>query len=65
MRDLTISEIEGQGVELLPERETLFYFKNNNFSAVFAHNSATAVNFFTEDSNAAANAQQWIGVDQR
>jgi hypothetical protein len=64
MRDLTISEIEGQGVELLPERETLFYFSHNNFSNVYAHNTSTAVNFFTKDSIAASNAQQWISVNQ-
>jgi hypothetical protein len=64
MRDLTISEIEGQGVELLPERETLFFFGHNNFANVHATNTAAAVNFFAKDSIAAANAQQWVATVQ-
>lgn len=60
---LTITELDAQHVELLPARETLYY--HNNWSHIWASNSAVAMNLGTYHSYADANAYQHISVNQR
>jgi hypothetical protein len=55
-------ELDGQVVELLPMRETLWL--NINVAPVIGVNMAFAINAFTVNSVAAANAQQWLGTAQ-
>jgi hypothetical protein len=55
-------ELDDQVVEVLPSRETLWL--NINVAPVIGINMAFAVNAFTVNSVAAANAQQWIGTVQ-
>ena len=63
MNTISHFELESEAVELLPEKETLFF--NNNWSNIWASNSALAVNAATLGSNAVANAGQAIFVSQR
>jgi hypothetical protein len=63
MRDLTFSEIDGQATELLPTKETLFFFKVN-YADVYATNSATALQAYTWGSMNVANAEQYVQVNQ-
>jgi hypothetical protein len=60
--ELTLSELEVQQAELLPERETLFF--DFNYANVLASNAAYAVNAATILSAANANAYQKIIVSQ-
>jgi hypothetical protein len=60
--ELTLSELEVQHAELLPERETLFF--NSNVAQILASNSALALNAVTAFSNAQAWAGQSIVVAQ-
>jgi hypothetical protein len=60
--ELTLSELEVQHAELLPERETLYF--DYNWANVYATNTALAVNAYTFYSNAYANAYQKIVVVQ-
>ena len=62
MIEITMSELESQSVELLPEKETLFL--NNNWASVFASNSSLAVNAATILSQANSAANQVILVSQ-
>jgi len=62
MIEITMSELESQSVELLPEKETLFF--NNNWANVFASNSSLAVNAATILSQANSAAVQAIVVSQ-
>lgn len=62
MTTITMSELETQSVELLPEKETLWF--SNNWANVYANNSALALNAATFASSANANAVQFIGISQ-
>ncbi|MDI9628283.1 MAG: hypothetical protein QM286_07035 [Acidobacteriota bacterium] len=62
MRKLTLEELEIQTVELLPERETLFF--DTNWAGVYASNSSLAVNAATILSAANSSATQAIVVAQ-
>jgi hypothetical protein len=62
MIEITMSELENQSVELLPEKETLFL--NHNWASVFASNSSLAVNAATILSQANSAANQVILVSQ-
>ncbi|MDQ5863186.1 MAG: hypothetical protein M3536_13095 [Actinomycetota bacterium] len=42
MKELTIQELDGQQVELLPSRETLFL--DTNWASVYATNTSLALN---------------------
>ncbi|WP_394771404.1 hypothetical protein [Lacisediminihabitans sp.] len=64
MEKLTIRELEGQSVELLPTRETLFWNSNLNWAAVYASNSSMAINAATMWSQANSAAMQAISVSQ-
>ena len=62
MMEITMSELESQSVELLPEKETLFF--NQNWAAVYASNSSLAVNAATILSQANSAAVQVVTVSQ-
>jgi hypothetical protein len=62
-KEFTLAELDTQSVELLPPRETLFY-GSNNWAAVYASNSALAVNAGTIFSSANATAAQAVIVSQ-
>ncbi len=64
MEKLTVTELEGQSVELLPARETLLLNFNINWASVMAHNTSTAVNALTLLSDATSGAWQTIHVNQ-
>lgn len=64
MEKLTITELEGQSLELLPTRETLFFNFGKNWAAVYATNSSLAVNAATILSEANSAALQSIDVTQ-
>ena len=59
--EYTITELELQDVQLLPEREALAFF---NFAGIVANNTALAVNAATLGSAAVATATQGIMVTQ-
>jgi hypothetical protein len=59
-KELTITELDSQHVELLPARETLSF----NWANVYASNSALALNAATFFSQANALAGQTIVVTQ-
>lgn len=61
-KELTITELDLQRVELLPARETLAF--NNNWANVWASNSSLALNAATLFSNANSQAVQQIAVNQ-
>jgi hypothetical protein len=62
-KELTISELDLQHAELLPERETLLLnFGSANVANVLASNAAAAVNIATIQSAAIATAAQSINV---
>jgi hypothetical protein len=64
-KELTISELDLQHAELLPERETLLLnFGSANVANVLASNAAAAVNIATIQSAAIATAAQSINVVQ-
>ena len=62
-KELTISELDAQFVELLPARETLS-FGNNNWAAVYASNSSLALNAASFYASANSMASQTIYVTQ-
>jgi hypothetical protein len=61
-KELTMSELEAESVELLPTRETLHV--RINLAKVFAVNLASATNIASHHSLAAASAHQNIVVLQ-
>lgn len=63
-KELTIAELESEHVELLPARETLFQFGNNNWAAVYASNSSLALNAGSAFSIAGSAALQSVSVTQ-
>lgn len=60
MTNITMSELESQGGELLPERETLLL--NFQWAGVNASNSSMAFNILTQGSAATSTATQTITV---
>jgi hypothetical protein len=61
-KEITITELDTETVELLPSRETLHV--RINLAKVFAANAANAANFWSHGAVAAANAKQSIAVIQ-
>lgn len=61
-KELTIAELEGELMELLPARETLFF--NNNLAAIYATNSSLALNAASVLASANSAAVQHIVVAQ-
>jgi len=64
MHDLTITELDTELIEMLPERETLSGFFSPNWAAVYATNSSLALNIGTIQSAANSAAVQNIAVVQ-
>ncbi|MCL1869314.1 MAG: hypothetical protein FWF90_02740 [Promicromonosporaceae bacterium] len=67
MNEITLSELEGESMELLPERETLFfntYWTKTNLASITASNSSLALNAASLFSNASSAAVQTIVVTQ-
>ncbi|WP_141001555.1 hypothetical protein [Pseudarthrobacter phenanthrenivorans] len=62
MKELTMQELEAQGVELLPSRETLFL--DANWAGVYAANTSAALNAASLFSTAHSMASQNIAVLQ-
>jgi hypothetical protein len=62
-KELTISELDAEFIELLPERETLSS-GNNNWAAVYASNSSLAFNAASVYANASSTAVQNISINQ-
>lgn len=62
MQEFTITELDGQQVELLPSKETLFF--NVNWANVWASNSSLALNAGTILSQANSAALQSVYVSQ-
>jgi hypothetical protein len=62
MINISMSELEVQSAELLPEKETLFF--NNNWAGVYASNSSMAINAATLGSIATSGAWQSVNVVQ-
>jgi len=63
-KELTISELDAQLIELLPARETLNFFGNNNWAAVYASNSSLALNAASLYASANSMAVQNISIHQ-
>ncbi len=61
-KELTLTELDGQHADLLPERETLAF--NNNWANVIASNSSLALNAASVFSAANSAAVQQIAVSQ-
>lgn len=61
-KELTLTELDGQQVELLPARETLFF--NNNWASIYASNSSLALNAGSLFAHANSAAVQTILVSQ-
>jgi hypothetical protein len=65
MKKLTIQELDGQSVELLPSRETLYFGGDSyNLASLTATNTSLAVNAGALFSNAYSAAVQNIAVVQ-
>ncbi len=64
MKELTIQDLDGQHVELLPSRETLYIDASFDLAGVMAHNTSLAVNAGSLWSNAYSAALQSINVVQ-
>lgn len=62
MKELTVSELEGQHVELLPSRETLFL--DTNWAGIYASNTSVALNAASLFAVAKSAAVQTIVVSQ-
>jgi hypothetical protein len=62
MTNISMSELEVQSAELLPEKETLFL--NGSWANVVASNQSMAFNVLTANSTAASGAFQAIAVTQ-
>jgi hypothetical protein len=65
MKELTIQELEGQSVELLPSRETLYYVGGDNFASIYAANTSVALNAASLWSSAYSSANQLVIVSQQ
>lgn len=61
-KELTLSELDSEHLELLPARETLTF--NANWAQVVASNSSLALNAASIYSNAHSAAAQTITVSQ-
>lgn len=61
--ELTPAELDGQSVELLPDRETLF-FNSYNWANVVATNQSLAMNASALLSQATSGAGQSITINQ-
>ena len=64
MQKLTLTELEGQTVELLPSKETLLFDFPTNWSSVYASNSSLAVSALTLGSYTSSGAWQAVFVSQ-
>jgi len=64
MEKMTTTELEGQCIEMLPTKETMFLNFGNNWAGVYASNSSLAVNAATLLSQANSAAMQEINVVQ-
>ena len=67
MNEITLTELEGESMELLPERETLFfnsYLNKTNVANIVASNSSLALNAASLFIHATSNAVQTIMVAQ-
>ncbi len=62
-KELSLAELDDQSVELLPDRETLF-FNSYNWANVMASNSSLALNVAALGSSANSIAVQTIAVSQ-
>ncbi|HEY2878489.1 hypothetical protein [Nocardioides sp.] len=62
-KELTISELDAEFMELVPARETLS-FGNTNWAAVYASNSSLALNAASVNASAVSTATQNIQVIQ-
>jgi hypothetical protein len=62
-KELTLTELDTQIADLLPERETLTW-GNNNWAGIYASNSSLALNAVTYGSVAQSSATQTINVAQ-
>jgi len=62
-KEIIMTELEVESVELLPNRETLFY-NTYNWAGIAATNSSLAVNAATLLSQANSAAVQTIAVSQ-
>lgn len=60
--ELSFGELDGERVDLLPARETLYW--NANWANVWASNSSMALNAASYLSNAQSMANQAISVYQ-
>lgn len=60
--ELTISELDGERIDLLPARETLYF--HANWANVWASNSSMALNAASHYSTAYSHASQAIYVIQ-
>ena len=63
-KELTFTELDTEMAELLPARETLFYFNKSNWAAVYASNSSLAFNAGSLGSIAHSTAVQNVAVVQ-
>jgi hypothetical protein len=65
MKELTIQDLEGQSVELLPSRETLYFGGDSfNWAGVHATNTSVALNAASLLSSAESAAYQSVAVIQ-
>jgi hypothetical protein len=62
MKELSLQELEGQSVELLPPRETLML--DASWAGVYATNTSVALNAASLLSHADSTAAQFIAVVQ-
>ncbi len=62
MTNISMSELEAQSAELLPEKETLLL--NTNWANVYASNASMAINAATLGSFATSGAWQSVTVVQ-
>jgi hypothetical protein len=63
-KELSFAELDSERVELLPARETLTYFGNHNWAAVYASNSSLAFNAASIHSSANSAAVQTVATSQ-
>jgi hypothetical protein len=63
-KELTFIELDSEQVELLPARDTLTFFGNQNWASIYATNSSMALNAASVYSSASSQAVQQISVSQ-
>jgi hypothetical protein len=63
-KELTFTDLDSEQVELLPTRDTLTFFGNQNWASVYASNSSMALNAASVYSTASSSAVQQISVTQ-